>query len=258
MTSPPPPRADHPREGIDRPRCRAGLGECTFASFFHHQRCPMAPAPTARGVCRHCGNEWRPGWERCRRCGATLRNRITAPVDANEATDVSGLELDRRRRSSPKEAITARVARVEASESPTRELSTEPAPSRDPATLVSLTQVLTGALGLLLLAQLLFPAALPSLTGLTLRAIRGGAAAGLWWFLAAVPWILAAGVLGMALAASRAVTAASRMPAPALAAVLAVVPGVLLRGWPALHEHLVSAIVRRGGRKPGALLTGWS
>jgi Zn-finger nucleic acid-binding protein len=218
----------------------------------------MATTPTARDVCRHCGNEWRPGWERCRRCGATLRNRITAPVDANEATDVSGLELDRRRRSSPKEAITARVARVEASESPTRELSTEPAPSRDPATLVSLTQVLTGALGLLLLAQLLFPAALPSLTGLTVRAIRGGSVAGLWWFLAAVPWILTAGVLGMALAASRAVTAASRMPAPALAAVLAVVPGVLLRGWPALHEHLVSAIVRRGGRKPGALLTGWS
>ena len=56
----------------------------------------MAPTPTARDVCRHCGNEWRPGWERCRRCGATLRNRITAPVGANEVTDVSGLELDRR------------------------------------------------------------------------------------------------------------------------------------------------------------------
>src|SRR4029453_511995 len=216
MTSTPPPRADHPREGIDRPRCRAGLGECTFASFFHQQRRPMATTPTPRDVCRHCGNEWRPGWERCRRCGATLRNRITAPPAANETTDVSGLELDRphRHRSSPKEAITARVTRVEAAESPTRELSTEPAPSRDPATLVSLTQVLTGALGLLLLAQMLFPAALPSLTGLTVRAIRGGPVGGLSWFLAAVPWIFTAGVLGLALSASRAVTAVWRTPAP--------------------------------------------
>jgi Zn-finger nucleic acid-binding protein len=40
--------------------------------------------------------------------------------------------------------------------------------------------------------------------------------------------------------------------------VLAVLPGVLLLGWPALHEHLVSSLVRRGGRRPGALLTGWS
>ena len=218
----------------------------------------MASTPTARDVCRHCGNEWRAGWERCRRCGATLRNRITAQVTAPEVTDRSGLELDRRPRPSPREAITARVPRVDASESPTRELSAEPAPPRDPATLISLTQALTGALGLLLLAQLLFPAALPSLTALTVRAIRGGPVGGLSWFLAAVPWILTAGVLGLAQGASRAVTAASRMPAPALSAVLAVLPGVLLLGWPALHEHLVSALVRRGGRKPGALLTGWS
>src|SRR5262245_42276883 len=165
----------------------------------------MAPTPTARDVCRHCGNEWRPGWERCRRCGATLRNRITAQVNAPEVKDGSGLEIDRRPRTSPKEAITARVARVDASESPTRELSAELAPSRDPATLVSLTQVLTGALGLLLLAQLLFPAVLPSLTGLTVRALRGGPVGALSWFLAAVPWILTAGVLGLALSASRAV-----------------------------------------------------
>jgi Zn-finger nucleic acid-binding protein len=220
----------------------------------------MPPTPTARDVCRHCGNEWRPGWERCRRCGATLRNRITAQVNAPEVRDGSGLELDRRPRASPspREATTARVPRVEASESPTRELSAEPAPSRDPATLVSLTQVLTGALGLLLLAQLLFPAVLPSLTGLTVRAIRGGPVGGLSWFLAAVPWIFTAGVLGLALSASRAVTAVWRTPAPALSAVLAVLPGVLLLGWPALHEYLVSALVRRGGRRPGALLTGWS
>jgi Zn-finger nucleic acid-binding protein len=32
----------------------------------------------------------------------------------------------------------------------------------------------------------------------------------------------------------------------------------MLLGWPALHGHLVSALFRRGGRKPAALLTGWS
>ncbi|HZJ52900.1 MAG TPA: zf-TFIIB domain-containing protein [Myxococcaceae bacterium] len=218
----------------------------------------MAPTPTARDVCRHCGNEWRPGWERCRRCGAKLRNRITAPVTAAEVTDASGLELDRRARQHPRQTTTARVARVDASEAPTRELSAETAPPRDPATLISLTQLLTGALGLLLLAQLLFPAALPSLTALTVLAIRGGRVGALPWLLAAVPWFLTAGVLGLALAASRSVTGPSRKPAPALSALLAVLPGVLLVGWPALHEHLVSALVRRGGRKPGALLTGWS
>jgi Zn-finger nucleic acid-binding protein len=179
-------------------------------------------------------------------------------VTAAEVTEASGLELDRRPRASPREAITARVARVDVSEAPTRELSAEAGPSRDPSTLVSLTQVLTGALGLLLLAQLLFPAALPSLTALAVLAIRGSRVGALSWLLAALPWALTAGVLGLALAASRSVTALPRKPAPALSALLAVLPGVLLVGWPALHEHLVSALVRRGGRKPGALLTGWS
>ena len=218
----------------------------------------MASTPTARDVCRHCGNEWRPGWERCRRCGAALRNRITEAVAAPAVTDASGLELDRRPRPSPKEAITARVARVEVSESPTRELSPETPPARDPSTLVSITQVLTGALGLLLMAQLLSPAVLPSLTALAVRAIRGEPVGGLAWLLAAAPWALTGGVLGLALSVTRSVTGPSRTRGTAVSALLAVLPGVLLLGWPALHEDLVSALVRRGGRKPGALLTGWS
>src|SRR5215472_6048414 len=126
----------------------------------------MAPTTTARDVCRHCGNEWRPGWERCRRCGATLRNRITAK---GEAPDDSGLELDRRRRTRSKETTTARVPRVEQSEAPTRELSPEARPPADPSTRISVIQVLTGALGVALLAQLLAPSVLPTLTALVVH-----------------------------------------------------------------------------------------
>ncbi|HET6984720.1 MAG TPA: hypothetical protein VFI53_21430, partial [Myxococcaceae bacterium] len=107
----------------------------------------MAPTTTARDVCRHCGNEWRPGWERCRRCGAALKNRIAAPVSGAEAKEEPELELDRRARSFPRESNTARTPRIEGSESPTRELSPESRPPTDPATLISITQVLGGALG---------------------------------------------------------------------------------------------------------------
>jgi len=218
----------------------------------------MAPVTTARDVCRHCGNEWRPGWERCRRCGATLRNRITAPAGSGETHDDSGLELDRRRRRAPKEATTARVPRVESSEAPTRELSPEARPPADPSTRISVVQVLTGALGVLLLAQLLVPSVLPTLTGLVVHALRGERVSWLSWALAALPWALTGAVLGLSLGVAQSITGRSLVRSPVVCAVLAVLPGPLLVGWPALHDHLVSALVRRGGRKSAALLTGWS
>jgi len=218
----------------------------------------MAPTTTARDVCRHCGNEWRPGWERCRRCGATLRNRITAQIANGEAQEDSGLELDRRRRTGPKEATTARVPRVEPSESPTRELSPEARPPADPATRISVVQLLTGALGVLLLAQLLAPGVIPTLTGLVVHAVRGERVSWLSWALGALPWVLTAAVLGLALATAKSLTTRPLVRSPIVSAVLAVLPGPMLVGWPSLHGHLVSALVRRGGRKPAALLTGWS
>jgi Zn-finger nucleic acid-binding protein len=218
----------------------------------------MAPTTTARDVCRHCGNEWRPGWERCRRCGAALKNRVAAPITGFEPKEEPGLELDRRARRFPRDSNTARTPRVEASESPTRELSPESRPPTDPATLISITQVLGGALGVLLLAQMLFPAVLPSLTALTVHGLRGERLSFLSWGLAALPWVVTAGVLGLALAAGQAVAGRSLVRSPVSAALLAVVPGVFLLGWPALNGHLVSALMRRGGRRPAALLTGWS
>jgi Zn-finger nucleic acid-binding protein len=218
----------------------------------------MAPTTTARDVCRHCGNEWRPGWERCRRCGATLRNRITASVANGEVREDSGLELDRRRRTPPKETNTAKVPRVEQAEAPTRELSPEPGPPADPSTRIAVVQVLTGALGVALLAQLLAPSVLPTLTGLVVHTLRGERVSWLSWALGALPWVLTGTVLGLALGVAQSVAGRSLVRSPIGAAVLAVLPGPLLVGWPALHDHLVSALVRRGGRKPAALLTGWS
>jgi len=217
----------------------------------------MAPTTTARDVCRHCGNAWRPGWERCRRCGATLRNRVAAPATEPEATVDSGLELDRRSRAT-RETPTARLSRVEPSEAPTRELAPEPRPPADPSTLVSVTQLLSGALGVLLLVQLLVPAAVPSLTVLGLRAVHGERVGWPLWLLASLPWAFTAVVLGLALAAARAVAGRPLVRSPVGSALAAVVPGALLLGWPALHGHLVSALVRRGGRKRAALLSGWS
>jgi len=217
----------------------------------------MAPATTARDVCRHCGNEWRPGWERCRRCGATLRNRVALPV-TEEEKETSGLELDRRTRRGPREANTARVPHVEPSEAPTRELSPETPAARDPSAWISAVQLVTGALGVLLLAQLLAPGVLPSLTRLLVLAVHGERISWLSWALASLPWALTGTVLWLALGAARSVTGRSLVRNSAVSALLAVFPGPMLLGWPALHGYLVSALFRRGGRKPAALLTGWS
>jgi Zn-finger nucleic acid-binding protein len=78
------------------------------------------------------------------------------------------------------------------------------------------------------------------------------------WALAALPWVLTGTVLGLALGVAQSIAGRSLLRSPIGSAVLAVLPGPLLVGWPALHDHLVSALVRRGGRKPAALLTGWS
>jgi len=219
----------------------------------------MAPTTTARDVCRHCGIEWRAGWERCHRCGATLRNRVSATAEG--APDAaSGLELDRRPRPRPvpREATTARLPRVEPSEAPTRELSPEPQPTADPTSLVSVTQLLSGALGLVLLAQLLLPFALPSLTELAVHALRGERVGALRWMVAAVPWVFTGLVFGFALTAAREAVGRPLVRSPVGSAIAAVVPGVLLWGWPALHGHLTSALTRRGGPRRAALLTGWS
>jgi len=221
----------------------------------------MAPTTTARDVCRHCGIEWRAGWERCHRCGATLRNRVSAPVEGS-APDASGLELDRgprpRPRPGPREATTGRLPRVEPSEAPTRELSPEPAPGTDPISLISVTQLLSGALGLVLLAQLLLPSALPSLTQLAVHVLRGHSVGPLRWVLAAVPWIFTGLVFGFALTAARAAVGRPLVGSPIGATIAAITPGVLLWGWPALHGHLTSALTRRSGPRRAALLTGWS
>jgi Zn-finger nucleic acid-binding protein len=173
--------------------------------------------------------------------------------------DDSGLELDRRRRRTPpKETNTAKVPRVEQAEAPTRELAPEPAPPVDPSTRIAVIQVLTGALGVALLAQLLAPSVLPTLTGLVVHAVRGERVSWLSWALAVLPWVLTGTVLGLALGVAQSIAGRSLVRSPIGSAVLAVLPGPLLVGWPALHDHLVSALVRRGGRKPAALLTGWS
>jgi Zn-finger nucleic acid-binding protein len=218
----------------------------------------MAPTTTARDVCRHCGNEWRPGWERCRRCGAALRNRVTTQIADAEPREDSGLELDRRPRPAPRETTTARLQKVESSESPTRELAPETRPPPDPATRISLVQLLTGALGVVLLAQLLVPPVFPTLTMLVVQAVHRERISWLSWALAALPWALTGAVLGLALATAQSIARRSLVRSPTLSAVLAVLPGPMLLGWPAVHEHLVSALVRRGGRKPAELLIDWS
>ena len=109
-----------------------------------------------------------------------------------------------------------------------------------------------------MLAQLLVPSVIPSLTRLLILAVHGAHVGWLSWALAALPWALTGGVLWLALGAARSVTGRSLVRSPVESALLAVLPGPMLLGWPALNGHLVSALFRRGGRKPAALLTGWS
>jgi len=214
----------------------------------------MAPTTTPRDVCRHCGIEWRPGWERCHRCGATLRNRVATAT----TRDSSGLELDRRPRTVPREEPTARVPAVQPSEAPTRELAPEEAPRLDPATRIALIQMLAGVLGTALLGQVLLPTVLPSMTALAVSAFRGERVDALSWILAAAPWALTGLLFALALDLGRAVVSRTLVRSAAAASLVAVLPGILLLGWPTLHGHLASALVRRGGRRRAALLTGWS
>src|SRR5262249_56477622 len=100
----------------------------------------------------------------------------------------------------------------------------------------------SGALGLVLLAQVLFPFALPSLTQLAVHAVRGEAVGPLRWVLAAVPWIFTGLVFGFALSAARAAVGRPLVGSPIGATIAAVAPGGLLWGWPALPGHLVSAL----------------
>lgn len=221
----------------------------------------MAPATTTQDICRHCGTAWRPGWDRCRRCGATPANRVPAGVPDPGPAETSGLELDVRPRPAPRrarEAQTARLPRVEASEAPTRELAPEPPPAADPTAHVSAAQLLSGTLGLLLVLQVLFPAVLPSLAMLAVHALRGERVGVLRWMAASLPWALTAAVLGLALTAAREVVGQRLARSPVASALAAVLPGVFLWGWPVLHGHLASALVRRGGRRRADLLTGWS
>ena len=218
----------------------------------------MGSTTTARDVCRQCGSAWRAGAPSCPRCGATIRSRIAVPPPPPQE---SVLELDRepRKFDRPRPDPRAGLRNGEAlAESPTSELAPEPAPQGDPATLVALSQLLSGALGLLLLAQLFFPQVLPSLTPLLLRALHGERVEGLQWLLGAAPWVLTGWVLGLALAAARRASERPVVRSVLASVVPAVLPGVLLWGWEALHAHLASALVRRGGRPRAELMVGWS
>ena len=221
----------------------------------------MAPATTTQDICGHCGSAWRPGWERCRRCGATPRNRVHTPVPGAQASDTSGLELDRRPRpprARPPERGLPRASHPEASEAPTRELAPVPRPPTDPTPRVAAAQLLSGTLALLLVLQVTVPATLPSMTMLAVHAFRGEHVGLLRWLAACLPWALTAAVFALALAAARDAVGQRLARSPVGAALAAVLPGVLLWGWPAVHGHLASALVRRGGRRRADLLTGWS
>ena len=128
----------------------------------------LSSASFRHGSDHHSSRRLPPLWERVasglgalpslRRDAAKPRRR---PGDRRpRVAEASGLELDRRPRprSAPRtEASTARVPRVEPSEAPTRELAPEPRPPADPSTRVSVGAAPVGALGVLLLAQLLVP-----------------------------------------------------------------------------------------------------
>src|SRR5262249_49643051 len=128
----------------------------------------------------------------------------------------SGLELDARALSHARHQREVRARereREEAealpeSEAPTRELvAEEPPPRLQPQTLIGLTQVMAGLTGVLLLAQGLWAAELPSLTRLSLEIVAGRSVSTTRWVLAGMPWLATAVSLGLALgAAQRALT----------------------------------------------------
>ncbi len=119
-------------------------------------------------------------------------------------------------------------------------------------------QLLSGTLALLLVLQVTVPATLPSITMLAVHAFRGEHVGLLRWLAACLPWALTAAVFALALAVARDAVGQRLVRSPAGAAMAAVLPGVLLWGWPAVHGHLASALVRRGGRRRADLLTWWS
>src|SRR5262249_7743254 len=115
-----------------------------------------------------------------------------------------------------------------------------------------------GLTGVLLLAQGLWAAELPSLTRLSLEIVAGRSVSTTRWVLAGMPWLATAVSLGLALGAAQRALTRPLVRSVTGAALLAALPLVLLRGWPALHGDLASALVRRGGRRRAALLLGWS
>jgi Zn-finger nucleic acid-binding protein len=217
----------------------------------------MGSLTTPTDICRACGTPRTPGAERCNRCGAPR-----APL-----VEGSGLELDARaleharaqRELRGREREREDAAALEASEAPTRELIAEaPLPRVGANTLVGLSQAMAGFTALVLLVQRLWSADAPRLTPLFLELLAGRAVPAERWVLGALPWLLTAVTLALALAAAERAVDRPLVGSVAASALLATLPLVLLRGWPALHGHLASALVRRGGRRRAALLVGWS
>jgi Zn-finger nucleic acid-binding protein len=222
----------------------------------------MATLTTPTDICRHCGTPWRVGWESCRRCGALGRQR--GPAESAEApatSGSSGLELNRhsvehvrvRRTPMPGPAV------VVPSEATTRELPPEQASLQlGASTLVGVAQLFSGILATLLFVQMLWPRGLPTLTSLVLELVRGRRVAVLLWAIAVAPWVVTALMLGCAMLAAR--RGVDRPVARSVwpGAVAASLPVFLLWGWPSLHGHLVSALVRRGARHRASILSRWS
>lgn len=179
----------------------------------------------------------------------------------------SGLELDARaveharaqRQHRAREREHDELTALEASEAPTRELVPEEPPPRLAATaLIGLSQLAAGLTGVLLLAQRLWATEAPRLTPLVLELLAGRSVPTAHWVLGAVPWLTTAIALGLALAAAQDGLDRPLVKSVSGAALFATLPVLLLRGWPALHGHLASALVRRGGRRRASLLLGWS
>jgi Zn-finger nucleic acid-binding protein len=215
----------------------------------------MGSLTTSTDICRACGKARKPGADRCAHCGAGRE-----PV-----AEGSGLELDARALEHVRAQREAREREREEtdalaeSEAPTRELVAEEPPSRlQPTTLIGLSQVTAGLASVLLLAQGLWSADFPDLTRLFLEVVAGRSVPAAHWVVAGLPWLATAGTLGLALGAAQRALGRPLVRSVAGAALLATLPLVLLRGWPALHGHLGAALVRRGGRRRASLLVGWS